>query len=151
MEHFKNNAERFYREVRNIEIYPASAVKYIDNFRGIFPDPSQALYAFDVVPETYSQKIATKKLNGDYYTDIDINFPLLDLSVETREKCQEYFNKKNFAIIMNGNMERMLLGNDREQLKVEFIDNLKNDNSGSDECTIAISGETTIAPKIQKL
>ena len=151
MEHFKNKAESFYREIRSIEIYKASDVSYINNFNSVFPDPAIALYKFEIVPESYSQKTPTKTQTGNYFNEVDLSFPLLDLSTETIEKCQEYFNKKDFAVVLNSNVERMLLGNDREKLKVEFIDGKKNDNSGNDECTIAISGETIISPKTKNL
>lgn len=151
MEHFKNKAESFYREIRSVEIYKAAEISYIDNFNGIFPNPAMALYKFDIVPELYNSKIDTKTKNGNYFTDIDINFPLLDLSEQNVEKCYEYFNKKDFAIVLNSNLGKMMLGNDREQLKIEFLDNRKNDNSGNDECTISISGDTIIPPKAKSL
>lgn len=151
MEYFKNKAETFFREVRSIEIYNAEDVKYKDNFNGIFPNIANALYKFDIVPETYSRNIPTKTNSGNYYFDVDINFALLDLSKETIAKCYEYFNKKEFAIVLNSNTEKIMLGNDREKLKIEFIPNIKDDNSGTDESTIAISGETIVPPKSKKL
>lgn len=148
MEHFPNKAESFYREIRSIEIYNASDVSYIDNFKGIFPNSNLCLYKFEIVPETFSPKILTKTQNGNYFTDIDISFSLLDLSKDNIDKCYEYFNKKNFSIVQNSNVEKMLLGNEKEKLKVEFIDGKKNDSSGSDECFISITGDSIINPKI---
>lgn len=151
MEYFKNESESFFREVRSIEIYAASAVKYINVFNGIFPDPKTALYKFDIVPESYSRGISTKTQNGNYFTDIDVSFPVLDMSKSTYDKSHKYFNKKKFAIVLNSNTEKMLLGNDREKIKIEFIDNKKDDNSGNDEFTITLSGDTIIKPQIQLL
>ena len=151
MEHFPNKAESFYREIRSIEIYNASDVSYIDNFKGIFPNSNLCLYKFEIVPETFSPKILTKTQNGNYFTDIDISFSLLDLSKDNIDKCYEYFNKKNFSIVLISNIEKMLLGNEKEKLKVEFIDGKKNDASGSDECFISITGDTIISPKIKNL
>ncbi len=151
MEYFKNESESFFREVRSIEIYAASAIKYINVFNGIFPDPKTALYKFDIVPESYSRGISTKTQNGNYFTDIDVSFPLLDMSKATVDKCYKFFNKKKFAIVLNSNTEKMLLGNKREKIKIEFIDNKKDDNSGNDEYTIAVSGDTIIKPQIHLL
>lgn len=151
MEHFKNKAESFYREIRRIEIYKASDVTYINNFNGVFPNPELALYIFDIVPESYARKIPTKTQNNNYYFDIDVSFSLLDMSQENIDKCYKYFNKKDFSAVLITNIEKLLVGNDREKLKVEFIDNKKDDNSGNDECTITISGDTIIQPKIQSL
>ena len=152
MEHFTNKSESFYREIRSIEIYNASDVSYIDNFQGIFPDSNLCVYKFDITtPESFTPKILTKTQNGNYFTDIDISFSLLDLSKDNIDKCYEYFNKKNFSIVLISNIEKMLLGNEKEKLKVEFIDGKKNDASGSDECFISITGDTIINPKIQNL
>ena len=73
------------------------------------------------------------------------------MTVENIELCYEKFNKKSFAVVLVSNTQKMVLGNDREMLKVEFLDNIKDDNSGNDEYTIAISGESIIPPKIKKL
>lgn len=151
MEHFKNKSESFYREARSVKIYKASDVSYIDNFNGVFPDPTMALYQFDIVPESYGRRLPTKTQSSNYYTEIDVTYALLDLSKDTVDKCKEYFNKKNFAVVLISNTEQVLLGNDREPLKIEFIDNIKDDSSGNDECTIAISGDSIITPKIQNL
>ena len=151
MEHFTNKAETFFREIRSIEIYSASDISYINNFNGIFPDPETALYKFDIVPESFARKISTKTQNGNYFYDIDISFPLLDMSKNTIDKCYEIFNKKAFVVVLNSNTEKMMLGNEREMIKVEFIDNKKDDNSGTDEFTIAVSGDTIITPKLVNL
>lgn len=151
MEHFKNLAEKFYREIRSIEIYPASAVSYIDNYNAVFPTIDKALYVFEIVPESYTRKLPTKTQNKNYFFDVDINFSVLDLSKETTKKCYEYFNKRGFAIVLNSNTERMMLGNDREDLTIDFLDGKKDDNSGNDENTISITVETIIPPKTQNL
>ncbi len=151
MEHFKNKSESFYREIRTIEIYHASSVSYLENFNGIFPNPESALYVFDIVPESYSRKISTKTRNGNYLTEIDLSFPLLDLSAENLAKCYYYFNKREFLVVLNSNVEKTIFGNSREKMKIEFIDNKSDDNSGNDEYTISISGQTIIKPKIIEL
>ena len=151
MAHFKNKAESFYREIRSIEIYNGEDISFFQVFKGIFPSPDQVIFSFDIVPESYGRKISTKTQGGNYYTEIDVNFPLLDMSVENIELCYEKFNKKSFAVVLVSNTQKMVLGNDREMLKVEFLDNIKDDNSGNDEYTIAISGESIIPPKIKKL
>ena len=147
MGHFKNIAESFYREVRRVEIYKAEDISYIDTFNGVFPDTEQIVVSFDIVPEGYDRGIRPKTQNGYYFTDINISFSLLDMSLDTVDKCNQYFNKKEFAIVLYSNIEKMLLGNDREKLKIEIIDYRKEDNSGNDEYTIAISGDTIIKPQ----
>ena len=52
---------------------------------------------------------------------------------------------------MAANTVKTLLGNAAEPLRIDFIDNKNEDNSGNDEYTIAISGETILKPKINTL
>ena len=52
---------------------------------------------------------------------------------------------------MISNTEKMLVGNDREPLTIEVLDNKKDDNSGTDEYNISITGETILTPKILNL
>ncbi|QWA38859.1 hypothetical protein [Chryseobacterium sp. ZHDP1] len=152
MEVFFNNLENFFREIRSVEIYNADDVFYINAYNGIFPPKSKALYIFDeLVPETFSRKISSKTRNGNPFTDIDVSFPLLDMSLENISKCEEYFNKKCFAVVFVANTVKTLLGNASESLRVDFIDNKNEDGSGNDEYTIAISGETILKPKLQSL
>lgn len=151
MEVFFNNLESFFREIRTVEIYSSSDVLYIDAFSGKYPDNSKALYVFNVVPDTFSRKISSKTRNGNPFTDVDISFPLLDMTISNVEKCEEYFNRKGFSIVFIANTVKTLLGNKMEPLRIDFIDNLKEDSSGNDEYTIAISGETILKPKIKAL
>lgn len=151
MEYFKNKSESFFREIRTVEIYNAADVSYINSYSGNFPDESLIQYKFDIIPETYGRKISTKTQNGNYFFDIDVNFPLLDLSQETIDKCLDAFNQRKFAIVLKSNWEKMVLGNDMERLKVEIIDNKKDDNSGADSFTISINGETKLSPKTKNL
>ncbi|MGC5744399.1 hypothetical protein [Chryseobacterium sp. NFX27] len=151
MELFFNKFEDFFREVRTIEIYDATDILYINAYNGIFPIKSKALYIFEIIPETLSRKLSSKTRNGNPFTDIDISFPLLDMSIQNIEKCEEYFNKKGFATVLAANTVKTLLGNAAEPLRIDFIDNKNEDNSGNDEYTIAISGETILKPKLQGL
>lgn len=151
MEHFKNKSENFYREIRNVEIYDAKDILFEDQYKGIFPDPNLALYKFDINPESFSRKIPTKTQGGNYFTEIEITFPLLDLSESIVDKCYEIFNDKKFAVVLFSNTDKQMFGNKREPLKIEIIDGRKLDSSGNDEETIVISGDTIIKPKIQNL
>lgn len=151
MEYFKNKSESFFREIRSIEIYKAEDISYNDNLNAVFPLLQDPLYKFDIVAETFDRNLKTKKKDGNYFFDIDLGFPLLDLSKAIIDKCYEEFNKKGFAIVLISNVEKMMLGNDSEPLTVEFIDNKKDDNSGNDDCNFSITGQTIISPKIQNL
>ena len=145
MEHFKNKAESVFREIRSVEIFRSTDISYQDNLDRVFPtiDP---LYKFDIASETYSRKLLTKTKTGNYLYDIDLGFTVLDLDETTIAKCYEYFNKKGFAIVMYSNVDRQMLGNDREPLTIEFIDGKKEDGSGSDDCNISITGKTILPP-----
>jgi len=151
MEHFPNKSESFYREIRKIEIYNAADAKFMESLVGIFPDPATALYIFDVIPQEFSRKIPRKKKDGDYFHEVDLGFPLLDMSEAAVAKYQAYFNRQEFAVGLISNTAKTLLGNDREPLTIEVLDNIKDDASGSDEFYLSITGETIIAPKIRDI
>jgi hypothetical protein len=151
MEYFKNKPETFFREIRSIEIYKSSDISYIDNYNGVFPKNKNPLYKFDIIAETFSRNIKTKKKDGSYFFEIDLGFPLLDLSKTVIDKCFANFNKKDFAVVLTSNTEKLMLGNYIEPLLVEFIEGKKDDNSGEDECNFSITGETVIAPKTEIL
>ena len=75
----------------------------------------------------------------------------MKIKKEDVEKYQSYFNERKFAVVVISNTEKMLVGNDREPLTIEVLDNKKDDNSGTDEYNISITGETILTPKILNL
>lgn len=151
MSHYKNKSESFFREIRKIYIYKANQISFLELLKntsllGVLPQIS-----FDIVPESFSYKIATKTQNDNYLFELDASFPLLDLSTETVDFCFDNLNRDDFAICLETNTDFLFFGNDREPLKVEFIDNKKLDNSGTDEYTIVISGKSILKPKYKDL
>lgn len=151
MPKFENKSESLFREIRKVIVYPASAFTYVNNLQGIFPQESNMLCSFNVIPENFSIKIATKTQNKNYFYELEANFPLLDLSDSTITYCFKHFNREDFVVVFETNTEQIIFGNDREQLKIEIIDNEKLNNSGDDEFTIVISGKSIIYPKRQLL
>lgn len=151
MQTFNNKAENFFREIRKIEIYNSDSVSYLDNYNGVFPSPDSMLYEFDITPEDFSRKIQRKKANGNYYHEIDLGFPLLKLDATNVEKYQEYFNQQKFAVVLVSNTEKTLLGNRLEPLTIEVLDNKKDDNSGTDEYNLSITGDSILTPKVRSL
>lgn len=147
MEYFKNKAESFFREIRKIEIYEASVVSYESNFNNQFPNPAAALKIFEIIPETFTRKIPTKKSAGNYYYDVDLGFPLLDMTEENVNQLYDDFNRQGFAVVLVSNFQKTLLGNKRFPLTIEVLDNINDDASGNDEFSISITGDTILAPK----
>lgn len=151
MEHFKNKSEKFFREIREIEIHAAADVTYQDNYNSVFPARENALYVFDIIPETFERKIPTKTNNGNYFFDTDCGFPLLDLSKHNVDELFQNLNRQGFAVVFISNTQKTLVGNDRFPLTVQIIDNVKDDNSGNDEYSISITGGTILYPKFTLL
>lgn len=145
-----NKSESFFREIRKIEIYKSTDLKYIDNFNGRFPTVSP-YYAFEVTPEAYDRNIGTKQRSRNNYYPVDLSFPLLDLSVKLRNTLYEKLNRRGFVVILYSNTEKMALGNSEEDLSVFFIDGIKDNNSGDDSFTINITGETIVPPNATQL
>lgn len=148
MEHFNNISENFFREIRKVEIYKSDDVNYIENYNGEFPPAEVLQYAFDVTPEDFTRKLSRKTRNGNYFHDVDLGFPLLKMDKTNVEKYQNYFNKKAFSVVLVSNTDKILLGNQIEPLKIEVLDNRKDNASGNDEYYLSITGETIIDPKI---
>lgn len=146
MEQIYNIGEDFYREIRCIEIYHANKINYIDQYNGVFPNPEDAMYKISITPESFKRGVSTKLRNGNYYTDIDTSFPIYELKKELRKQMGHRFNRKGFAIVLYANTEKIMLGNDREPLTVKFLDNIKDNNTGTDNCTITILGESILTP-----
>ena len=142
----KNVPEKFFREIRKVEIYPADALKYKDNYTGQKPT-GNPLYTFSVIPENFTHKFPTKIKSGNYYYEPDFGFPLVDLSITLRNQLYRDLNKKEFAIGLVSNVETIYFGNDREPITVQITDDLKNDNSGEDQFYISIFGNTILPPK----
>lgn len=151
MPNFENKSESIFREIRKVIVYPASAFTYLNNLQGIFPQASEMLCSFNVIPENFAYKLATKTQNKNYLYELESNFPLLDLSYNTIQFCFSNFNREDFVVVFETNTEQIIFGNDREQLKIEIINNEKLNNSGDDEFTIVISGKSIIYPKRQLL
>lgn len=148
MEQFNNKAENFYREIRSIEIYDAKDYDFTQNMLGNFPNINNLLYSFEIIPEDFERKISRKTKDGNYYHDIEIGFPLLKMDKTNVDKYQNYFNKKGFCVVLVSNVDKTALGNSREPLKIEMLDNRKDDNSGKDEYYMSITGETIINPVV---
>lgn len=142
-----NRSESFIREIRQVEIYPATAQTFQNNMNAALPDPAEMLYDFTVIPEEFDRKIPTKTRSGNYFFDISLGFPLLDLSKALRDELFERFNRREFMVVLVSNTEKTLLGNAREPLAVQLLDGIKDDASGNDQFNISITGETLIAPK----
>ena len=146
-----NRSESFIREIRQVEIYPATAQTFQNNMNAALPDPAAKLYAFNVIPEEFERKIPTKKRSGNYFFDISLGFPLLEMTKELREELYQKFNRRDYMVVLVSNTEKTPLGNAREPLTVELLDGIKDDASGNDQFNISITGETLIAPKTANL
>ncbi len=144
MKRIYNLPESFFREIRQVQIFPSESLKM--ESRGLLPDAASMLYNFDVVPESFARTISTKKQNGNYYYDVDISFPFLQMDHDLIQELYQAFGRKSFAIVLISNTELLVLGNDREPLTIDFIDNKKDDNSGNDDYTLSITGQTIFPP-----
>lgn len=142
-----NTPEKFFREVRFVEIYPAHSLTFKQNMAGEFPPPEDLMHRIRVIPEDYDRSLATKKRSGNHFISIDLNFPLLDMSTALRAELYEKWNRTGFCVVLHSNTEKTALGNHLEPLTVEFLDGIKDDASGTDQFNISITGETIVTPK----
>lgn len=148
MENISNKLENFVREIRNIEIYQSSALSFSDNMKGNLPNADDLQYVFKVNPEDFERKLPTKRQDGNNYFEVDVNFPLLAMTKTNRDSLYEKFNRKGFCVVLVSNTESIVLGNDREPLRIDFLDAIKDNASGDDQFNISVTGKTIIPPKI---
>lgn len=146
----KNVSEKFFREIRMVQIYLAEEYPYLQNYLGEKPTVNPA-FSFVVVPESFSHKIPTKIKNGSYYYEVDLGFSLNELAPVLRDNLYRELNQKKFAIGLISNVEEIYLGNDRETMTVQITDDLRNNNSGDDQFYISLFGETIIPPKAKNI
>jgi len=152
MQSFTNRPESFIRELTGILIFDKSKMSYLDQLRGKFPDPDDALYRYKVLPDDVDRSIPTQFAGGNPYYSPDITISLVDLTVANREQWYDNFNRFNtFAVILVSNTEMMMLGNDRFPLNITVSDNMTDDGSGTDYFSLRIYGDTIIQPKVHKI
>lgn len=152
MQSFTNKPESFIRELTGILIFDKTKIPYLDQLRGKFPSPEDALYKYKVIPDDVDRSIPTQFSGGNPYYSPDITMSLVDLSVGNREKWYEDLNRFNkYAVILISNTEMMMLGNDRFPLNITVSDNISDDGSGTDSFTMRIYGDTIIPPKVHKI
>lgn len=152
MQNYHNTPEDFFRELTGILIYDKEKISYIDQYNDKFPSPQDASHKFRVLPGSANRSIPTKLNNRNTIYSPDISFPVVDLSVNNRDKLYDDFNIfEAFAVVLVSNTEMMMLGNDRFPLSITVTDNIKDDGSGSDSFSINISGDTILPPSVYKI
>ncbi len=152
MQSFTNRPESFIRELTGILIFDKLKISYLDQLRGKFPDPEEALYKYKVLPDDVDRSIPTQFAAGNPYYSPDITISLVDLTVANREQWYDNFNRFNaFVVILVSNTEMMMLGNDRFPLNITVSDNMTDDGSGTDYFSLRIYGDTIIPPKVHKI
>ncbi len=151
MKVFNKRAESFFREIRRVEVYLSPATPYRSCYIGVLPNPNDVFCTFEIISESFSRSISRKKKEGNYFHDIEIGFPLVDIHPEKAIEYQTLFNDRKFAIVIISNYEKMQIGNSLEPLTIEVLDRKKEDGSGNDDFFLSITGETIITPKPQVL
>lgn len=152
MQKYCNIPEEFFRELKGILIYQKEQVPYIDQLKGKFPQPDEALYQFRVLPGDAGRKIPTKFQAGNVYYSPDITVSLVDLTVKNRTEWYTYFNKFNeFAVVLVSNTEMMMLGNNLFPLNITVNDNIMDDGFGTDNFQLNVYGDTILEPIIYKI
>lgn len=152
MTEFCNLSENFIREICYLLIYDAEALSFNANFRGDYPEPNAYIHKIEIhTPAAYKRKVRLKKQNKNDYFDIDIRIPIFDLSFKNREQLYALHARRKYMIVTASNIETLALGNHRERLNIEILDNIRDDGSGKDQFIIKITGKTIIKPQLRKV
>lgn len=152
MTDFCNISDNFIREIRYILIYDATALSFNANFRGDYPSPENYLHKIEIHSmESYKRNIRLKTKNKNVYLSIDIQVPFYDLSSKNRMILESLHNQQKYMVVTVSNIETLALGNHRERLNIEILDDMRDDGSGKDHFVIKITGETIIKPQLRKV
>ena len=137
MVEISNIPEKFFREIRQIEIFNAKEYSFTANSTGKSVSAEPKIIFKNIVPEDFDRSIKRKSKNGNTFFEVDLSFNLYGLSPMNISAYSVLLNKKSFSVRLVTNVDSMILG--------------KDDNSGSDRMQIQISGATIIEPKAQSL
>ncbi|MEQ3501126.1 hypothetical protein ABMY20_15330 [Tenacibaculum sp. SSH1-16] len=147
-----NTPEDFIREIRHVIVYNASVLTFNQNLKGLYPPTIEYLYKIPVqTPESFKRRFRLKKQNKNNYFTIDLSFPFFDLTFQNRAKLYDLAKDNNYVVVVASNREMMVLGNDRERLSIDVIDNIQDNSRGKDHFSIQITGETIIHPLLRKV
>ena len=149
MVEISNIPEKFFREIRQIEIFNAKEYSFTANSTGKSVSADPKIIFKNIVPEDFDRSI--KRISKNTFFEVDLSFNLYNISPMNISAYSVLLNKKGFAIRLVTNVDSMILGNEQKPFMVEVHDGRKDDNSGSDRMQIQISGATIIEPKAQSL
>lgn len=142
----ENIPDKFYREVRKIEVYDASEYPYAHSFLGEMLSVSPVAVFENIVPEDFDRSIKRKSKNNNTYFEIDMSFDIYDTKPINRRVWSALLNKKGFVVVIYSNLDYLVIGNASEPMYVETQDKIKDDNSGTDKLEVQIYGETILEP-----
>ncbi|AQY22665.1 hypothetical protein OKE68_11340 [Riemerella anatipestifer] len=141
----ENTPDNIFREIRNVEIYRASDVKFTDIISRSTINAVPLIVMESIIPEDFNKNIKKKYTADNEYYDIDINYSLYTDSANLNS-LSELLGKRKFAIKLITNVDKLWLGNDREPLTIDLQDGNKDDNSGNDKHEVSIYGTTILKP-----
>lgn len=147
MEAICNIPENFIREIQYISVYPLSSLSFNENFTNKKPSTEEALFTIDILPDGFLRRIELKQQNRNEYYTVKVQFSLLELSARKRSFFSSHHKKRAYVAVLVSNKEMMVLGNDREPLSLSFEDNILDNATGKDNCTITLYGDTIIRPR----
>lgn len=147
-----NTPENFTREIQHIIIYDADILTFNKNLKGEYPPTEGYLLKVAVTNiSKYRRSVQFRKSNKNDYFKIDISLPFYDLSLENRRLLYSFHKKRKYLIVTASNKDMLVLGNHRERLSIEVLDNIDDDGGGNDHFRIRITGETTVYPQLRKV
>lgn len=145
----KSQITHFYREIKSIEIFPATSISGYDyfSFNGVLENPMATIS--NILPSNYDESVKIKSHSNNEYHNISINLDLDFSDLRESEEISKILGKRRFLVKINTNLDSLILGNSMEPLTIELQNHFKNNNSGENHFTLSIYGTTIFKPIYQ--
>lgn len=72
-----NEVERFFREIREVQIFNCEDITFEGIYQGFAPSAMPVLVFENINPEYFQRSIKRKNRKGSYYFSVDISFRCL--------------------------------------------------------------------------
>lgn len=151
MEIINNKIDNLFREIRSVKIYRASQYLFSSNFSRAPISAEPIITINNIIPVDFDRSIKQKKEGNNRFYEIDCSIMIYSITAESVSNWNTILNQKDFVVEFISNEESTLIGNQKEPLTIDVVDDIKENDTGTDAIVFSIHGSTIIEPWIKTL
>lgn len=151
METINNKIDNLFREIRSVKIYKASQYLFSSNFSRTPITTEPIITINNIIPGDFERSIKQKKDRNNRFYEIDCSIMIYSITAESVNNWNTILNQKDFVVEFISNEESTIIGNQKEPLTIDVVDDIKENDTGTDAIVISIYGSTIIEPWIKPL